>query len=171
MEYLKIEQFDPIAKTITIENGSVFGISDEDQLKKLGEGIYRYVSRDSIGRLCCVDRPDAPTSFSSIEKRDGRTFSQVHSRLKPHFVGPAQIKTLAKADAPGMDDESQRLTKAVSAIHMAGTARRQRNTKIKRALAKAAQSDYSTGVEAQAAIKKALIAEGFDRETLIQWGF
>ncbi len=169
MRYFKILKH--TATTVTDENGKVYKIADNDQLKKLDseDCPYHYVAENQFGICMLTDRPEG-SMFSDLRKRDETTFSQALAKVhgSPNYVG-TEFKTLAKG--AGIDVDVDRAARAVSMIKVATDSRRDRNARIQRALRKAANSEYETPIEAKHALKKALLGEGFDRTAMRKMGF
>jgi hypothetical protein len=167
MRYFKILKH--TATTVTDENGKIYKIADNEQLKKLDseDCPYHYVAENQFGICMLTDRPEG-SMFSDLRKRDEPTFSQALSRLPANYVG-TEFKTLAKG--AGINPDVDRAARAVSMIKVATDSRRSRNSKIQRALRKAANSEYETPIEAKTALRKALISEGFERTAMRKMGF
>ncbi len=164
MRYFKILKHD--ATTVTDENGKVYKIADNEQLKKLDseDCPYHYVAQNQFGICMLTDRPEG-SMFSDLRKRDETTFSQALAKVhgSPKYVG-TELKTLAKG--AGIDPDADRAAKSVIAIKIATDSRRSINAACRRALVKCAQKEHASPAAARRDLLQCLKIEGVDLDAL-----
>ncbi len=168
MNYFKIER---IAGRTVYAGERIVEIDDAAALKKAADGVYHYLAEDRFGRVVLVDRPESPSKFEAVEKRDSRrSFAEAYNRLIPQRTGasnPGYLGRIAKSarlDGMGGLDHDERAEKlrmaaGVAVIHAGTAARNVRNARLKRVIAKCAQQNYANEQEARRAFNKALRAE------------
>ncbi|HVN89920.1 MAG TPA: hypothetical protein VMT61_08900 [Candidatus Binataceae bacterium] len=121
--------------------------------------------------MVLVDRPDNPSGFTALEKRDSRrSFAEARARLVPQRTGqsnPGHLGRITKSASisglGGLDADERaekiRMAAGVAVIHAGTATRNARNARLKRVIQKAAQGTYTSDAEAARALQKCLRAE------------